>query len=210
MSSKDGRGVQIRTEVTNHMLASRQKQSDFVDFFDLSDENNDEAVYPLWTSRENTEEFRRQYYEMHRIATASQRDNPGTSGFATPMPGLLRRAIPETFGAKSILHTMAVTSTQSRAPKSHLREGANYSDSSNDIIRLLSIRGNYRVHAYIVLGNPRSEMHSSVTGLTGRNAFEDGFIFVDECVEDWNSNQPKSSDSCFVTGVPRAVLSANS
>ena len=70
MSSKDGRGVQIRTEVTNHMLASRQKQSDFVDFFDLSDENNDEAVYPLWTSRENTEEFRRQYYEMHRIATA--------------------------------------------------------------------------------------------------------------------------------------------
>jgi hypothetical protein len=39
--------MQIRTEVTNHMLASRQKQSGFVDFFALSDENNDEVVYPL-------------------------------------------------------------------------------------------------------------------------------------------------------------------
>jgi hypothetical protein len=45
--AKDGNGVQIRTEVTNHILASRQKQSCFVDFFALSDENNDEAAYPL-------------------------------------------------------------------------------------------------------------------------------------------------------------------
>jgi len=38
-------GVQIRSEVTNNMLASRQKQSGFVDFFALSDGNNDQAVY---------------------------------------------------------------------------------------------------------------------------------------------------------------------
>jgi hypothetical protein len=43
--AKDGNGVQIRSEVTNNMLASRQKQSGFVDFFALSDGNNDQAVY---------------------------------------------------------------------------------------------------------------------------------------------------------------------
>lgn len=45
VKAKDGNGVQIRSEVTNNMLASRQKQSGFVDFFALSDGNNDQAVY---------------------------------------------------------------------------------------------------------------------------------------------------------------------
>jgi hypothetical protein len=61
-----------------------------------------------------------------------------------------------------------------------------YRDSSDNIIRLLSIRGDYCVYAYVTIGIPRSEMHRSVTGLTRRDVFEAGFIFVAECVEDWN------------------------
>lgn len=89
---------------------------------------------------------------------------------------------------------MAATSTQSCEPKTHLREGAIYSDSSNNIIRLLSIRGDYCVYVYLALGNPRSELHGSVTGITRRNLFEVGFVFVAECVEDWNGSDRKSSD----------------
>jgi hypothetical protein len=89
---------------------------------------------------------------------------------------------------------MAVTSTWSCEPKTHLREGAIYSDSSNNIIRLLSIRGDYCVYIYLALGNPRSEMHGSVTGLTRRNAFEAGFMLVAECAEQWNGRQRKSSN----------------
>jgi hypothetical protein len=89
---------------------------------------------------------------------------------------------------------MPVTSAQSGEAKTHLREGAIYSDSSNNIIRLLSIRGNYCAYVYIALGNPRWEMHGSVTGVTRRNVFEAGFVFVSECVEDWNGSQRKSSD----------------
>jgi hypothetical protein len=37
-------------------------------------------------------------------------------------------------------------------------------------------------------GNPRSEIHGSVTGLARRHAFEAGFVFVAECAEDWNGN----------------------
>jgi hypothetical protein len=50
---------------------------------------------------------------------------------------------------------MAVTSPQSYEPKSHLQEGAIYSDSSNNIIRLLSIHGDYCIYVYVALGNPR-------------------------------------------------------
>jgi hypothetical protein len=89
---------------------------------------------------------------------------------------------------------MSVTSTQRCEPKTHLREGAIYRDSSGNIIRLLSIRGDYCVYAYVTLGIPRSEMHGSVTGLTRRDVFEAGFIFVAECVEDWNRSRRKSSD----------------
>jgi hypothetical protein len=89
---------------------------------------------------------------------------------------------------------MAVTSNQSCEPKLHLREGAIYSDSSNNIIRLLSIRGDYCAYVYVASGNPRSEIHGSVTGLTRRNAFEAGFVFVAERTEDWNGSQRKRSD----------------
>jgi hypothetical protein len=86
---------------------------------------------------------------------------------------------------------MAVTSTQSCTPKSYLRGGAIYRDSSDNIVRLLSIRGDYCVYVYVALGNPRSETHGSVTGLTRRDVFEAGFIFVAECLEDWNGSQRK-------------------
>jgi hypothetical protein len=100
---------------------------------------------------------------------------------------------------------MAVTSTQSCEPKTHLREGAIYSDSYNNIIRLLSIRGDYCIYVYVALGNPRSEMHGSVTGLTRRNVFEAGFVFVAECVEDWNGSQRKSSDKVRALHIPSSL-----
>jgi len=100
---------------------------------------------------------------------------------------------------------MAVTSTQSCEPKTHLREGAIYSDSYNNIIRLLSIRGDYCIYVYVALGNPRSEMHGSVTGLTRRNVFEAGFVFVAECVEDWNGSQRKSSDKFRALHIPSSL-----
>jgi hypothetical protein len=100
---------------------------------------------------------------------------------------------------------MAVTSTQSCEPKTHLREGAIYSDSSNNIIRLLSIRGDYCVYAYVALGNPRSELHGSVTGITRRNLFEAGFVFVADCVEDWNGSHRKSSDRVRALHIPSSL-----
>ena len=61
-------------------------------------------------------------------------------------------------------------------------------------IRLLSIHADYCVYVYVALGNQRSEMQGSVIGLTRRKLFEAGFIFVAECVEEWNGSQRKSSD----------------
>lgn len=92
---------------------------------------------------------------------------------------------------------MAVTSTQSCEPKMHLREGAIYKDSSNNIIRLLSIRRDYCVYAYVALGNSRAEMHGPISGLTRRNAFEAGFLFAAECLEEWKSSQHKCSAQTF-------------
>ena len=89
---------------------------------------------------------------------------------------------------------MALTSTQSCELRTHLREGSIYSDSSNNIIRLLSIHANYCVYEYVALRNPRPQMHGSVTGLTRRNLFEASFIFVAECVEEWNGSQRRSAD----------------
>jgi len=90
---------------------------------------------------------------------------------------------------------MALASTQSCEPRTHLRDGAIYSDSSNTIIRLLSIHADYCVYDYVALGNQRYEMHGSVTGLTRRNLFEASFIFVAKCVEEWNGGQGRSADS---------------
>jgi hypothetical protein len=93
--------------------------------------------------------------------------------------------------------TTVLTSTQSGGPKAYLREGAIYSDRSNNIVRLLSIRENYCVYVYVAFGNPRFEMHGSVTGLTRRNVFKAGFMFVAECLEDWN----ESSFTNSLTGI---------
>jgi hypothetical protein len=100
---------------------------------------------------------------------------------------------------------MAVTSTQRCEPKTHLREGAIYSDSSNNIIRLLSVSGDYCVYAYVSLGNPRSELHGSVTGITRRNLFEAGFVLVAECVTDWNGSQRKSSHRVQALHIPSSL-----
>ena len=90
---------------------------------------------------------------------------------------------------------MALASTQSCEPRTHLREGAIYSDSCNNIIRLLSIRADYCVYEYVALGNQRYERHGSVTGLTRRNLFEASFIFVAKCVEKWSGSKRRSADS---------------
>jgi hypothetical protein len=94
---------------------------------------------------------------------------------------------------------MALTLTQSCERKAYLREGAIYSDSSNNIIRLLSIHADYCVYVYVALENQKSEMQGSVTGLTRRKLFEAGFIFIAECVEEWNGCQRKSSARRFQT-----------
>ena len=48
-------------------------------------------------------------------------------------------------------------------------EGAIYPDCSNNFIRLLSIHADHCVYVYVALGNQRSEIHGSVTGLTRSN-----------------------------------------
>ena len=105
---------------------------------------------------------------------------------------------------------MALTSTKSCQPKACLREGAVYRDSSNNIIRLLSIHAGYCVYVYVALGNQRSEMHGSVTGLTKRNLFEASFIFVAECVEEWTRGQCRSADGrCQALHIPSSLGSTD-
>jgi hypothetical protein len=101
--------------------------------------------------------------------------------------------------------TRAVTSTQSGDPKRHLREGAIYSDHSNNIIQLLSINSDYCAYAYLALGTQRAEMHGSVTALTRRNVFESGFIFVAECVDEWKRKQSNVSNGLHAFPVPPSL-----
>lgn len=101
--------------------------------------------------------------------------------------------------------TMSVTSTQSGDPKWHLREGAIYVDHSNNIIQLLSINSDYCAYAYLAIGTQRAEMHGSVTGLTRRNVFESGFVFVAECVDEWKSNQSNVSSRLQAFPVPPSL-----
>jgi hypothetical protein len=75
---------------------------------------------------------------------------------------------------------MAVTSIQSREPKTYLRAGAIYRDGSHNIVRLISIRGDYCIYAYVSLGNPRPDMLGSVTGVTRKDIFEGGYVFLAE------------------------------
>jgi hypothetical protein len=88
----------------------------------------------------------------------------------------------------------------------HLREGAIYSDHSNNIIRLLSMNSDYCAYAYLALGTQRAEMHGSVTGLTKKTAFESDFIFVAECVDEWKRNQSNVSNRLQATPVPPPSL----
>jgi hypothetical protein len=120
---------------------------------------------------------------------SSEQHQPGV-----PLALVRHRRLSVTRRHREDVETMPVTSTQSVVAKMHLRDGAIYRDSSNNIIRLLSIHGDYCAYVYIALGDPRWEMHGSVTGVTRRNVFEADFVFVSECVEDWNGSQRKSSD----------------
>jgi hypothetical protein len=86
---------------------------------------------------------------------------------------------------------MALTSTQSDDPRTHLQEGAIYRDRSNNVIRLLSICGGYCIYVYVSLTNLRSSMHGSVTGLTRRDVFGADFVFVAGSVKKWIGNQRK-------------------
>jgi len=120
-------------------------------------------------------------------------------------PGLAAGAISKTNAGSQSPTTRAVRSTQSGNPKSHLREGAIYSDHSNNIIQVLSITSDYCAYAYLALGTQRAEMHGSVTGLTRRNVFESGFIFVAECVDEWKRNQSNVSNGLQVFPIPPSL-----
>jgi hypothetical protein len=84
---------------------------------------------------------------------------------------------------------MASTSTQSDSLTAHLQEGAIYRDRSNNVIRLLSICGDYCIYVYVSVANLRSSMHGSVTGLSRRDVFGADFVFVAGSVQDWSGNQ---------------------
>jgi hypothetical protein len=78
--------------------------------------------------------------------------------------------------------------------RTHLHEGAIYKDRSDNVIRLLSIRGDYCVYVYVSLTSLRSSMHGSVTGLTKKNVFVADFVFVADSQEDWTGRQRKHSN----------------
>jgi hypothetical protein len=96
---------------------------------------------------------------------------------------------------------MALTSTQSDDLRTHLQEGAIYRDRSNNVIRLLSICGDYCIYVYVSLTNLRSSMHGSVTGLTRRDVFGANFVFVAGSVKDWIGNQRKHNALIDSSGI---------
>jgi hypothetical protein len=96
---------------------------------------------------------------------------------------------------------MALTSTQSDDPRTHLQEGAIYRDRSNNVIRLLSICRDYCVYVYVSLTNLQSSMHGSVTGLTRRDVFGANFVFVAGSVKDWIGNQRKHNALTDSSGI---------
>ena len=86
---------------------------------------------------------------------------------------------------------MEITSIRSENLRTHLREGAIYRDRSNNVIRVLSICGDYCVYVYVSLTNLRASMHGPVTGLTRKDAFGADFMFVAGSGKDWIENQRK-------------------
>jgi hypothetical protein len=90
---------------------------------------------------------------------------------------------------------MAVMSSQSNGKKRHLQEGAIFRDRSNNVVRLLSVCGDYCIYVYVCLtNNLRSSMHGSVTGRKRSDVFGADFVFVADSVEDWIGNQGKQSN----------------
>lgn len=154
---------------------------------------------PVLESPPTRKDFHRQCLNSasHCDSPSCRSEDPGTVGFASAPDS--SSAIPETSRAGNRYTTedankMAITSTQSCNPKTYLREGAIYRDSSNNTIRLVSAHGDYCVYVYVAFGNSRSEIHGPVTGFTRRHVFEGVFVFVAEWVEGWNASQRKSPD----------------
>jgi hypothetical protein len=108
--------------------------------------------------------------------------------------GLAVGATPETDHGSEFPTTRALASKRGGNPKVHLREGAIYSDHSNNIIQLLSINSDYCAYTYLTSRTQRPEMHGLVTGLTRRNVFESGFIFIAENVDEWKWNLNNGSN----------------
>jgi len=96
---------------------------------------------------------------------------------------------------------MTITSARSDNRGTHLGEGAIYRDRSNNVIRLLSIRGDYCVYVYVSLTNLRSSMHGSVTGLTRIDVFGAEFVFVAGSVNGWIGNQRKHDPLTDSSGI---------
>jgi len=76
------------------------------------------------------------------------------------------------------MKNMAFESTLSDDLRTRLQEGSIYKDRSNNVIRLLSICGDYCAYLYVSLTNLRSSMHGPVTGLARRDVFETDFVSV--------------------------------
>jgi hypothetical protein len=92
----------------------------------------------------------------------------------------------------------------------HLQEGAIYKDKSNNVIRLLSIRGNYCVYVYVSLANVQYSMHGLVTGLARRDVFADHCTFAADSVKEWISKSAAKHDEGSHSRVrpPKAYLAS--
>jgi quinol monooxygenase YgiN len=63
--SKAGRREQVSNSLKNDVLPVLEKQSGFIDFLTLSDKTEPERLVCItfWTSRQDAEEYHRQYYD---------------------------------------------------------------------------------------------------------------------------------------------------
>jgi hypothetical protein len=96
---------------------------------------------------------------------------------------------------------MALPSSHSDNLRTHLQEGAIYKDKSNNVIRLLSIRGNYCAYVYVSLTNLQSSMHGLVTGLARKDVFADHCMFAADSVKEWIRNQHKDDPFTVPSGI---------
>jgi len=108
---------------------------------------------------------------------SSEQHQPGV-----PLALVRHRRLSVTRRHREDVETMPVTSTQSVVAKMHLRDGAIYRDSSNNIIRLLSIHGDYCAYVYIALGDPRWEMHGSVKPVSLEETYSKLILYLSQSV----------------------------